>query len=260
MSRSVVRDAWQALRRLTPARIALGRAGASLPTDAVLAFGLAHAQARDAVHTPLDRVAVARALQEAGFDPVAVRSTAPDRPTYLRRPDFGRRLDADSRARLQAIAADPGPEVLFVVADGLSARAIHAHAVPLLQAVAPRLAHRELGPVVVAEQARVALGDEIAEILRAEQVVMLIGERPGLSSPDSLGVYFTHAPRIGRTDAERNCISNIRDGGLDYGEAAVRLDWLLEGARRLGRSGVALKGDSEAAALPGGSPPLAGPD
>ncbi|RZT31898.1 ethanolamine ammonia-lyase subunit EutC [Cupriavidus agavae] len=245
-------DPWTRLRQFTRARVAIGRTGHAQTTDTVLAFGLAHAQARDAVHLPLDTRAVELALREAGQTVLHVHSAAPDRDTYLRRPDLGRRLDAAGAALLQ-----PGAhafDVVFVIADGLSALAAQRHGVPLLQAVLARLRQWRIGPVVVAQQARVALGDEIGERLRARQVVMLIGERPGLSSPDSLGIYLTFDPRVGRTDAQRNCISNVRPEGLPYAQAADRLVFLLRGAAALGRSGVDLKDDSAGpeAALPAG--------
>ncbi|AGW92576.1 ethanolamine ammonia-lyase small subunit [Ralstonia pickettii DTP0602] len=243
-------DPWQRLRQFTRARVALGRTGHSQTTDAVLAFGLAHAQARDAVHLPLDVGAVTAALDTTRLQHVAVHSAAPDRTHYLRRPDLGRRLDDASRDRLAALQAAEAPDVVFVIADGLSALATQTHALPLLDATRQRLPPSwRIGPVVVAEQSRVALGDEIGELLGARQVVMLIGERPGLSSPDSLGIYLTYAPRVGRTDAERNCISNVRPEGLAYAQAADRLAFLLRGAAALGRSGVDLKDDS-APALP----------
>lgn len=248
----VTPNPWQPLRRFTQARIALGRTGDSLPTQALMEFGLAHAQARDAVHQPFDREVVLAQLAAAGFESVCVHSAAPDRAYYLRRPDYGRRLDEASRTRLQSVKLPQPPDVLFVVADGLSAFAPARHAVPLLQAVRARLGGWYLGPVVVAEQSRVALGDEIGATLGARQVVMLIGERPGLSSPDSLGIYLTYAPRPGRTDAERNCISNVRLEGLTYEPAAHKLCHLLHGARQLKLSGVALKDDSDA--LPPSSP------
>lgn len=241
---SVTKDSWRGLRDLTPARIALGRTGASLPTQEVLAFSLAHAQARDAVHLPPDAEMMARRLTMRGVPPMIVQSAAPDRPTYLARPDLGRRLSAPDRERLARM--EGSTDLLIVVGDGLSAAAIHAHAVPFLKAFfrQSRGAGRQLA-VVVARQARVALGDEIGELLGASAVAMLIGERPGLSSPDSLGVYLTYAPRLGRTDAERNCISNIRPAGLSYEEAAFKLDWLLTEAGKLGRTGVALKDQSD---------------
>lgn len=252
-------DPWQRLRQFTRARVAIGRTGHAQTTETVLAFGLAHAQARDAVHLPLDAHSIEAALQAAGLATVHVHSAAHDRDQYLRRPDLGRRLDDASRAALASdTGADTGADtqlydVVFVIADGLSALAAQRHAVPLLQAVLARLPAWRTGPVVVARQARVALGDEIGERLQARQVVMLIGERPGLSSPDSLGIYLTYDPRVGRTDAQRNCISNVRPEGLPYAQAADRLAFLLRGAVALGRSGVDLKDDSaaDAATLPG---------
>lgn len=262
MSRPVIPDNWDYLRRYTRARIALGRAGISLPTREVLAFSLAHAQARDAVHLPLDLETLSAQLAAQGFEPRQVHSTAADRAAYLRRPDWGRRLDETSRHAL-ARHAEQRPDrqsgPVLVVADGLSSLAVMRHAPPLLAALAEYLPDMQSMPLVIACQSRVALGDEIGELLGAEQVAVLIGERPGLSSPDSLGIYLTHAPRVGRTDAERNCISNIRPEGLDYRNAARKLAYLMAGARRLGRSGVALKDDSDSvlpaagaeAALPG---------
>lgn len=239
---------WQRLRQFTSARIALGRAGHSQPTDAVLAFGLAHARARDAVHRAFDVGQLRLALEQGGWPCLVVRSAAGDRAQYLRRPDLGRRLDEDSRARL-AQRWDGAPcDVVFVIADGLSALAAQRHALPVLDAVRARLRDWRIAPVVIAEQSRVALGDEIGATWQARQVVMMIGERPGLSSPDSLGLYLTYAPRPGRTDAERNCISNVRPEGLSYESAAARLVYLLRGAVALGCSGVRLKDDSDGGA------------
>jgi ethanolamine ammonia-lyase small subunit len=251
MKALIAEDPWLALRRFTTARIALGRAGQSLPTRAVLEFGLAHAQARDAVHLPLDCSELAASLDTAGFASVAVHSAAPDRATYLRRPDLGRRLDEASRQRLGGLARPERPDLVFVIADGLSSCAAATHVVPLLLEVVPLLPGWRLAPVVIAEQGRVALGDEVGEILGAALAVMLIGERPGLSSPDSLGIYLTYGPRLGRTDAERNCISNVRPAGLGYAQAARRLVFLLTMARQLKLSGVGLTDDS-GPLLPGG--------
>ena len=249
-------DPWAALRRHTAARIALGRAGASQPTAAWLRFSLDHALARDAVHAALDGAALAAALAAHDLPSTAIESAAPDRATYLRRPDLGRRLSARSAALLAALAPAGAGSTLVVVADGLSAAAAQAHALPLLLELRPRLAAQglALGPVLVATQARVALGDEAAAALHAQAVLVLIGERPGLSSPDSLGAYLTWAPQPGCTDARRNCVSNIRPAGQPCAEAARRLAWLLGAARRLGTSGVALKDESEAAALQPGGP------
>jgi ethanolamine ammonia-lyase small subunit len=247
-------DPWSELRRLTPARIALGRAGPALPTREVLAFALDHARARDAVHLPFDASAVAAQIEALGPSTLTVASAAPDRATYLRRPDLGRRLAPGERTRLEGAAC--GADVAIVVADGLSSAAVHAHAAPLIAALAPRLyeAGLSVADVVLAHQGRVALGDAIGEALAARIVVLLVGERPGLSSPDSLGAYVTFAPRVGRTDAERNCVSNIRPAGLDYAAAARRVAWLTGAALKLGATGVALKDDSglETARLEGG--------
>lgn len=242
-------DPWSALRALTPARIGLGRVGASLPTRELLAFGAAHAQARDAVHLPLDVAALRPRLQALGLQTIELASAAPDRATYLLRPDLGRRLGASGGALLDAHTAAHGPlpddALLIVIGDGLSSAAIARQAVPLLAEIQrQRPPGWTLGPVVVATQARVALGDDIGQRLGAAMVAVLIGERPGLSSPDSLGIYLTRAPRVGRSDAERNCLSNVRAEGLVHAEAARRLWWLAEAGRRLGATGVALKDDS----------------
>jgi ethanolamine ammonia-lyase small subunit len=242
-------DPWSQLRVLTPARIALGRAGGSLPTRAHLNFQLDHARARDAVHDALDLDAMAGALRQTGRECVAVQSAAGNRLRYLQRPDLGRCLDSDSRQRLiQLFGAESPLDAVFVVADGLSARAVHRHAPPLLDQMWPRLLAEgwRLAPVVLAEQGRVALGDEIGALARAGLVVVLIGERPGLSSPDSLGVYLTWHPRVGRTDADRNCVSNIRPEGLRYESAAGRVHYLMTEARRRRLSGVALKDETGA--------------
>jgi ethanolamine ammonia-lyase small subunit len=245
MSKLIELNPWQQLRQFTQARIALGRTGASLPTQALLEFGLAHAQARDAVHTEFDQAELLRQLNAADWSTLTVHSAATDRYHYLRRPDLGRSLNDESRAQLQALQSSTKPELLFIIADGLSSVAPLRHAVPLLQALQPGLRDWNIGPVVIAEQARVALGDEVGELLGAQMVVMLIGERPGLSSPDSLGIYLTYAPRVGLTDADRNCISNVRLEGLSYAAAAHKLLYLMNGARRMQLSGVALKDDSD---------------
>ncbi|HTX51719.1 MAG TPA: ethanolamine ammonia-lyase subunit EutC, partial [Caulobacteraceae bacterium] len=234
MSELRTRDPWAALAALTPARVALGRVGASLPTREVLAFALDHSRARDAVHLPFDADGLAQEVAALGFDTVTVASQAPDRATYLRRPDLGRRLDAASSRTLAPVPS--GADIVVVVADGLSSAAVHAHAAALLAELGPRLRAGgwRLGPVVLAHQARVALGDEIGERLGARFAILLVGERPGLSSPDSLGAYLTFAPRVGRTDAERNCVSNIRPAGLAYAEAARTIAWLTGEALRQG--------------------------
>jgi len=244
--------AWAPWRQATPARIALGRAGVALPTDAALRFGCDHALARDAIHTALDLAALRAQIAALGLPVLQARSCASDRATYLRRPDLGRQLHADDAQALRALAAQRAqsgaapPDLALVLGDGLSALALQRHALPMLQALLPRLpVGHALAPVVIVEQARVAVADAIAEALGARQAVIFIGERPGLSSPDSLGLYLTQAPRSGRTDAERNCISNVRPAGLSYAAAAHKLGWLMQQAQRLGYSGVALKDGSD---------------
>jgi ethanolamine ammonia-lyase small subunit len=236
---------WQALRRYTNARIALGRSGDSLPTTPQLAFQLDHARARDAVHLPFDADGVAAAVAAAGLPVLLAHSAAPDRATYLKRPDLGRRLDEASRTALAAQAPADGYDAVFVIADGLSALAVHSHAAALATRVAAALAGLgwRLAPVVVVSQGRVAVADEVGELLRAEQAAILIGERPGLSVADSLGVYLTYGPRPGRSDAERNCISNIHGQGQSYEAAMQTLVYLMSEARRLRLTGVALKDD-----------------
>ncbi|WP_311223267.1 MULTISPECIES: ethanolamine ammonia-lyase subunit EutC [unclassified Acidovorax] len=251
---------WQDWRQATPARIALGRAGVAIPTDESLRFGWAHALARDAIHAPLDTDALAAALGAAGHEVLLARSRADDRTTYLRRPDLGRQLHPQDALALQERAAQAPktrPDLCVVVGDGLSSLAVQRHAVPLLQALMPMLAPGTvLAPVVVVvQQARVAVADEVGELLDARMSAMLIGERPGLSSPDSLGIYLTHGPKRGRHDAERNCISNVRAEGLSYASAALKLAWLMRQALRLGATGVALKDDSDADAALGHMPP-----
>jgi ethanolamine ammonia-lyase small subunit len=239
--------AWLKLKELTGARIALGRTGVSLLTKDILEFRMAHARARDAVHTTLEIEPLFKALVGKGFAPVTVASQAADRHTFLLRPDLGRRLSVDSAQTLTNLSNDtkrPLPDMVFVIADGLSAQAIQGHALQLLEALRLELPQVQDSTVVFATQARVALGDEIGEILGAELVVVLIGERPGLSAPDSLSAYLTWHPKVGRTDVERNCISNIRLEGLSYAEAAQKLAWLIKQAKILGQSGVELKEES----------------
>lgn len=263
MSALVQRNAWEELRRHTPARIALGRVGNSLPTAEVLRFGWAHAQAQDAVHRPLEADVLAATLERSGWPTVQVASRAADRHRYLLRPDMGRRLDEASAASLTALAeGDAGapPDLVFVIGDGLSSLAADHHAPALLDTVRPLLpAAWKLGPIVIARQARVALGDEAGALLRARLVVVMIGERPGLSSPDSLGLYLTFGPRVGLNDAERNCISNVRPAGLPIPQAAAKLAWLLAAASARGLSGVQLKDGSDALAGPSASPDAALP-
>lgn len=239
-------DPWQAWRAATPARVALGRAGVALPTRELLDFGWSHAMARDAIHVPLDVPALLADLHAGGWQTSVAHSAAPDRMSYLRRPDWGRQLNAESSAVLAERAQDKGVDLCFVLGDGLSSLAVARHAPALLQAVRPLLPQGlSVAPVVVASQARVALGDEIGECLRARLVVVLIGERPGLSSPDSLGAYLSLHPRRGLSDAQRNCISNIRPEGLPYDGAAFKLAWLVREALQRGFTGVALKDESD---------------
>lgn len=238
------------LRNLTPARVALGRAGASLPTKALLDFTLDHARARDAVHAAFDTSALTAAMGALGLESCAVASRAGNRQDYLKRPDLGRRLDQASINLLQS-RGRPAGRLAIVIGDGLSPAAVQAHTVKLIRHLLPHLAREtiDIGDVVVASLARVALGDEIGALLNARMVVMLIGERPGLSAPNSLGAYLTFAPRVGRTDAERNCVSNIHREGLSYEEAAFKIGWLVREGLRRHVTGIALKDESGEGAL-----------
>jgi len=239
-------DPWTQLKGFTRARIALGRVGSSLPTKEVLDFGLAHAMARDAVHLALDTQALQLALESEGNQVVQVQSKAMDRASYLLRPDYGRKLDDASVAQLEDTKSASGIDFLVVVGDGLSSLAVERHVQPLLAEISKVTpAEWTTGPVVIASQARVAIADEIGEIMGARMVVMLIGERPGLSSPDSLGIYLTYNPKAGLSDADRNCISNVRPEGLNYGAAAKKMMWLAKESMRLKVSGIALKDESD---------------
>ena len=253
----VIANPWAALRQFTDARIALGRAGVSLPTAAHLDFQLAHAKARDAVHLALDVTQLAStlnaSLQAQSTPCLTLHSAAPDRTSYLQRPDLGRRLDAASRDALNALARPaPAPpsarpyDLAFVVVDGLSALAIEQNAAPFLRILQGRIAAENwsVAPICIVEQGRVAIGDEVAERLGAKAVVVLIGERPGLSSPDSMGLYLTWMPRVGLLDASRNCISNVRPAGLGLDDAAYKLHYLLSQARQRQLSGVELKDET----------------
>lgn len=241
------------LRRLTPARIALGRTGTSMPTSAQLDFQYAHAQARDAVHLPFDHSALSSQLTERGRESLLLHSAATDRNSYLQRPDLGRKLSDESAQTLRDYAqAHPGGvDLAVVVADGLSALAVHRHTLPFLARMEEQTAIEgwSLSPVILVEQGRVAVADEIGELLGAKMVVILIGERPGLSSPDSLGLYFTYNPKVGLTDAYRNCISNVRLEGLSYGMAVHRLLYLMREACRRQLSGVSLKDEAQVQTL-----------
>lgn len=240
----VPRDPWQDFRRLTAARIALGRTGASLPTRELLDFGIAHARARDAVRAPFDAAQVCRDLTTAGLASIVVESNATHRGEYLRRPDLGRSLSATARQRLvDAAARSPDYDLAIIISDGLSAVAAQQHAPAIVTGLVTRLAAEgwTMTPVVVARFGRVALADEIGALLHARIALILIGERPGLGSPDSLGAYFIYGPRAGRTDADRNCVSNIRPDGLPYTAALEVLQHLLTASRHRRISGVQLK-------------------
>jgi ethanolamine ammonia-lyase small subunit len=251
-----------ALRRFTPARIALGRTGVSVPTAAQLEFQLAHARARDAVHRPFDVQALANRLDESpALQPlgrVLLESRTTSRVNYLQRPDLGRRLSHASAAALREAAPAAAPDLAIVMADGLSSLAMDTNAVGFLEAVVPGLRNDAfaIAPLCLVTGGRVAIGDEVGELLRARIVVVLIGERPGLTSPDSLGAYLTHSPRVGLTDECRNCLSNVREAGLPWEAAAERLRWLLNESRRRGLSGVALKEDAPALSSPPRGPAL----
>lgn len=237
------RNHWDELRAHTNARIALGRVGSSLPTAAALQFGLAHAQARDAVHRPLAAAALREQLEAADFRTQLVASRAGDRHTYLLRPDLGRTLRDSDRLLLRAQAR---AEIVIVIADGLSSFAIERQALPLLKIFRESFrADWQSIPVIIAEQGRVALGDDIGAALRAALSIVLIGERPGLSSPDSLGIYLTFNPQPGRMDSERNCVSNVRPEGLSYGGASHKLTFLAQRALQLKLTGIDLKDDSD---------------
>ena len=231
------------LRALTPARVGLGRSGVSQRTRDVLHFQMSHAQARDAVHAHLNVTALAKTI--AAVTPMEVlwlHSAVADRAEYLQRPDLGRRLNDRSRATLaEHVSAEV--DVAIIVADGLSALAVERHAAPLLERLVPRLGNWRLAPLCLVEQGRVAIGDAIGEMLKARLSVVLIGERPGLSSPDSLGAYVTYDPRVGRTDAERICLSNIRAEGLRYDEAAAQLERVVSEAFERKLTGVAVRGE-----------------
>jgi ethanolamine ammonia-lyase small subunit len=236
---------WTGLRRLTVARIGLTRAGASLATAPSLEFQLAHARARDAVHEPLDAARLVADMAGLGLPVLEIASAADDRQHYLMRPDLGRRLAASAEAALASHAGQH--DVAFVIADGLSARAVQTHAQPVLAGILPALTADgwRIAPLVIVCHGRVAVGDAVATALGAECVAMLIGERPGLTAPDSMGAYLTWQPRADTTDAERNCISNIRPEGIGYADAVFKLTHLLRAMRTRRLSGVQLKDDSD---------------
>lgn len=250
---AVVEDPWEELRQFTDARIALGRCGASLPLASVLSLRMAHAQARDAVHLPLDMDRVADELAELGLPILRLHSAAADRSTYLTRPDLGRRLDQISQKRVHQQATTEGCDLVLVVGDGLSSRAISENAVPFLRLFTEmnsQFGGLRLGPICLVGNCRVATGDEVGTLLGAKMVAMFIGERPGLSSPNSMGVYLTSSPKVGTSDEARNCISNVREGGLPIAEGVRKLAYLIEEAQRLGITGVGLKDRMKGEYLP----------
>lgn len=254
----VTENSWHLLREFTAARISLGRSGVSIPTSEMLAFQLAHAQARDAVHTPLDFEDLQQQLGELttqfpkliSSKPITLHSQANDRTEYLQRPDLGRSLESQSVKKLQKVASQYIYNLAIVVADGLSATAIYQNALPFIQLLLEALQQDEqpwtIAPITLVEQGRVAISDQVGELLNADLVLMLIGERPGLSSPDSMGLYLTWAPRVGLNDSSRNCISNVRPQGLVYKAAVQKAVYLLRESRRLKLSGVNLKDRSTA--------------
>jgi ethanolamine ammonia-lyase small subunit len=244
-------EVWSRLKEFTQARIGLGRVGHSLPMQEVLDFQYAHAAARDAVLRPVDFSGLTDGLTAQGIDHVVVHSRARDRDEYLKRPDLGRRLDEPSFERLQSLKTGQGYDIAFIVADGLSSSAVENHALPMVERMMRYAARREwrVAPIVIARQGRVALSDDVGEALGARAVAILIGERPGLSSADSLGIYLTFGPRVGNLDSTRNCISNVHGAGLSYDVAAHKLNFLLQEALRLQLSGVNLKDTSDTVAL-----------
>jgi ethanolamine ammonia-lyase small subunit len=237
---------WAALRRLTAARIGLARSGASLATGPLLELRLAHARARDAVRARLDEERLGADLETLGLPVLAVSSAVSDRPQYLMRPDLGRQLAPDA-TNVLASHAGSGHDVALVISDGLSVRAVERHARPLLGELLPQLRANDwrIAPLTIVRQGRVAIGDAVAQLLRASLVVILIGERPGLSAPDSMGAYLTWQPGPHTTDANRNCISNIRPAGIDPSEAARKIMHLARAMRARQLSGVALKDESD---------------
>lgn len=242
------KDPWEHLAGLTPARVALGRAGSGLPTRELLRFELAHARARDAVAEPLDATSLRAELAATGLPVLHVTSRAADHRAYLQRPDLGRRLDEASARQISETGGEA--DVAIVIADGLSALAVARHAAPAVAALLPLLEGLRIAPLVIATHARVALADEVGALLGARLALILLGERPGLSAPDSLGAYLTFAPRVGCLDAQRNCVSNIRAEGLPPDRAARKLAWLIREALRKELTGVGLTDESERALSP----------
>ncbi|MEJ7643454.1 MAG: ethanolamine ammonia-lyase subunit EutC [Chryseolinea sp.] len=241
------RDPWAELKRYTSARIALGRSGRSIPSRALLQFKLDHAHARDAIFAALNIPMLLESLEKVMSPVFLLRSQAPTRQIYIQRPDLGRELSAYARTQLEAAGPYVATDLAIILADGLSARAINDHAVPLLSKLMPLLvkANITISPISLVELGRVAVSDEIGSLLKSSVALILIGERPGLSSPDSLGAYMTYAPRPGLTDESRNCISNIRPAGLGYEIAAMKICYLVVQALAQRLSGVALKDNGQ---------------
>jgi ethanolamine ammonia-lyase small subunit len=238
----VEKDTWQSLKTFTAARIALGSTGVAMPLKEVLDFKLAHAHARDAVYSLLNETDLVTDLEHFQLPIYSLNSKANARHEYLQRPDFGRQLNEISKTQLEKAQVTP-VDVALILADGLSATAINNHVIPLLHVLTPLLqqAGFSIAPLSIVHQARVAIGDEIGFLLKAQFSVILIGERPGLSSPDSMGAYLTYKPMVGLTDESRNCVSNIRPEGLGYQAAAEKIFYLINESFRLQYSGVALK-------------------
>ncbi|MGH8556896.1 MAG: ethanolamine ammonia-lyase subunit EutC [Methylococcales bacterium] len=248
--KGVTRDGWDALKQYTSARIAIGRSGGSLPTSEWLNFRLAHARARDAVHLDFDPLKLADKIHATGSETLVLKTLAADRMTYLQRPDLGRRLDDESKNILSKRSGDY--DLSIIVSDGLSSMAVERQTLLLLECLLPKLQAKQwkLAPIIIAPFARVALEDEVGCLLNARIALILLGERPGLGSPDSLGAYLVFGPRSGNTDARRNCVSNIRPEGLGYPAAADTLDYLLDQARFRGMSGVLLKDNRKVSDYP----------
>ncbi len=244
-SQEFISDNWENLKAFTAARIAIGRTGVSVPTHEFLQFQLSHARARDAVHKQFYREAIFRYLQDKSLQPILLETRATDRNLYLKNPDLGRRLGEESRDLLKSLNSQPN-DLGILIGDGLSSRSVEENTIPYLQellAIVPN--NWKIAPIPIVQGARVALGDEVGEILKSQILVFLIGERPGLSSPNSMGIYITFQPKLGRKDSERNCISNVRPEGLSYIEAAQKTLYILKKAQELGQTGVLLQDDME---------------
>jgi ethanolamine ammonia-lyase small subunit len=238
----VTKDAWSSLRNFTPARIALGRSGISVPSQEVLRFKMDHAYARDAVFSLMDVDTLLSQLQLFNLPIYVLKSKAADKHTYLKRPDLGRKLHQDSMNRLNNLN-DISYDVCITITDGLSAIAINNHCMHVLSLLIPLLVNANINtaPLCVVKHGRVAIADETSSLLKAKLALLFVGERPGLSAHDSMGVYLTYNPRPGLTDESRNCISNIRPEGLQYQPAADKIFYLIRESLRLQLSGIWLK-------------------